>query len=399
MSSGFKSYKILSIDTSCDETSASVTNGLKILSNIQPSQMKIHSEFGGVVPSLAKLEHKKKIHKVVDRALKQSGTDITQLDAIAVTYGPGLAIALEIGINKAKEIANQITKPLITINHMEGHLLSSFGQRNAINNHLKDNTESKDLLHSYDIKFPNLGILVSGGHSEFILVKDFCEYEKIGETLDDSCGECFDKCARIMGIGYPGGPVISDFAKRNRKNIKIEFFRKNTSLYARVLSINRQTILPEMVLPVPMSNSGDFNLSFSGLKTAFSDLYKKISEKQKINKEIVMSLSNLIEAVAYKQICMKIEKILENYSINEIWLGGGVVASSKFRSTVRAMSRQHNLTLRFPFSKRLTTDNAAMIGIAANFRLNKFGFDGIKHGIYVNSKDFDLIDRDPSLSL
>lgn len=399
MDNGFKNYKILSIDTSCDETSTSVTDGLKVLSNIQPSQMKIHSEFGGVVPSLAKLEHKKKIDKVIARALKQSDLDLKTIEAVSVTVGPGLAIALEVGINKAKEIAKHVGKPLVAVNHMEGHLLSGFAQRNWMNKNLIDNVGAKNLLPSFDIKFPNLGILISGGHSEFILVKDFCEYEKIGETLDDSCGECFDKCARIMGIGYPGGPVISDFAKRNRKNIKIEFFRKNTSLYARVLSINKQIILPELVLPVPMSNSGDFNLSFSGLKTAFSDLYKKIGEKQKINKGIILSLSNLVEAVAYKQIEIKVQKILEKYNINELWLGGGVVASAKFRSTMRAISRQNNLELRFPFSKRLTTDNAAMIGVAANFRLNKFGFDSIKHGVYINSKDFDLIDRDPSLSL
>lgn len=386
-----KNFKILSIDTSCDETSASVTDGLKVLSNIQPSQMKIHSEFGGVVPTLAKLEHKKKIHKVVDRALKQSGINIEEVDAVAVTYGPGLAMALEIGINKAKELALEYSKPLVIINHMEGHLLSGFAQRNTV--------DPKSLLSKNNIKFPVLGILISGGHSEFILVKNFCEYEKIGETLDDSCGECFDKCARIMGLGYPGGPVISDFAKRNRKNISIEFFKKNNGYYAKIQSVNKNIQLPELVLPVPMANSNDLNLSFSGLKTAFGDLYKKLNERDLVNKDVIMALCNLVEAVAYEQILLKIQKILVTNEIQELWLGGGVVASARFKSLIRNIGRKHNLKLRVPFSKRLTTDNAAMIGVVANFRLNKFGLSNAEEGIFSYSKDFDLIDRDPSLSL
>lgn len=395
-----KEFLTLAIDTSCDETSASVVRGLTTLSNVMPSQMEFHKKFGGVVPSLAKLAHQDRIDNVIQEALTKANVKIEDVDAIAVTYGPGLAIALEIGVNKAKELAQKYKKPLVAINHMEGHLLSSFAQRNS-------KTENQATNHKPQAAFPALGVLVSGGHTELILVKSFGEYTKIGETLDDSCGEAYDKCGRILGLGYPAGPTISKFAKEHRKNIEINIFRKNLST---IVSITNKNTGSSYQLPLAMANSGDLNFSYSGLKTAFKQLVesmvnKKLSHQDEVSgvkefltKDQVLDLCVLIESAALGQLLVKIEKAIKEYSPKEIWLGGGVVASARLRELVRDVSKKNNIKLKFPYSNKLTGDNAVMIAVASNIKL--ISYKEIKHipqdGIYL--KDFSKLDRDPSLS-
>ncbi|MCA9386840.1 hypothetical protein KC669_02275 [Candidatus Dojkabacteria bacterium] len=412
----------LAIDTSCDETSASVVEGVRVLSNIQPSQMEYHKKYGGVVPSLAKLAHTERIDNVVTEALKQAQKTIDDVDYISVTYGPGLAIALEVGINKAKELAKEFNKPIMIINHMEGHLLSSFAERNSmleVNGHGRS-VQCVEVAN----KCPSIGVLISGGHTEFVLVKQIGEYEKIGETLDDSCGECLDKCGRMLGLGYPAGPIISEFSKKQRKKVKIEKVKDNQSTLLRLSSGTES-----YELPIPMANSNDLNMSYSGLKTAFKQLVDKIAEDKKVKKvkdgkleanietfdlekEEIMNLCVLLEATAYEQIAIKLKNALRKYSVKEVWLGGGVVASSRLRSVVRSTvkSFDESIEVRYPYSKKLTTDNAAMIGVAANINMlqlqklqislspeNKATLG--EHGIFIDSSDFSEIDRDPSLEL
>ncbi len=403
----------LAIDTSCDETSASVVSGAIVLSNIQPSQMEFHKKFGGVVPSLAKLAHIDRIDNVVNEALKRAGMTFDEIDTISVTYGPGLAIALEVGITKAKELAEKYNKPLVIVNHMEGHLLSGFAMRES------KNTNNNLIINQYFNKYnyPALGVLISGGHTELILVTAPSEYEKIGETLDDSCGECLDKCGRMLGLGYPAGPIITEFAKKQDSKIDVDYINRNQSLIIR--ATDKEKTIYE--LPVPMANSNDLNMSFSGLKTAFKQLVNQISETEitiedelnerssDLSKNQVMNLCVVLEKACFEQIAIKLRKAIKEYEPKEIWLGGGVIASARLRAYLRKEAKR--IKLRYPYSKKLTTDNAAMIGIASNLSvLQLINLENTKiskensatlldHGIFINPNDFSQIDRDPSLSL
>jgi len=373
---------ILGIDTSCDETSASVVKDLAVLSNVMPSQMEFHQKYGGVVPSLAKLAHQERIEGVINEALKRAGYKIEDTDVIAVTYGPGLAIALEVGLRKAKELAEKYNKPLVIINHMEGHLLSSFAKPKA----KVKKTESRE------VNFPAMGFLISGNHTELVLIENFGKYTKIGEALDDSCGEAYDKCGRMLGLGYPAGPVISEFAKRHRKDTTVAIVKHHQGTSVKVVNVKTKK---EYSLPIAMVNSGDLNFSFSGLKTAFKQLIDKVGT---LNKETIEDLCITFEAAALSQLTIKLESALKKYPVNELWLGGGVVASAQLRKLMRQICKKNNILLRAPFNKKLTGDNDAMIAVTASLKImNK----PIKHdpgnGIYL--RDFSSIDRDPSLSL
>lgn len=361
---------VLGIDTSCDETSASVIKGSTILSNVMPSQIEFHSRYGGVVPSLAKLAHQQRIDGVVDLAIRRSGIGKKDIDLIAVTVGPGLAIALEVGIKKAKELSKELKKPVIGVNHMEGHLFSGF---------LEPKTSFQT---NFDFKFPSLGVLCSGGHSEFVSVSGVGEYKKIGETLDDACGECFDKCARIIGLGYPGGKVLSKFADINRINVEIKFLNKNNSKY--VLLKNR--LGREYLLPIPMATSGDFNLSFSGLKTAFASLVQSLGV---LTREDIYDLCVVFETSAIQQIIFKLDLILQKYSFKEMWLGGGVFANNYLNSEVRKIAKKYSMAIKKPYKKSLTGDNAAMIAFAGL----------VNHSILQKTHNLDQIDRIPSLEI
>lgn len=410
-----KELLILAIDTSCDETSVAIVEGLTVLANVLPSQMKYHRKYGGVVPSLAKFAHEERIDNVISEALKKSGKTIDEIDLVAVTVGPGLAIALEVGINKAKELAKRYKKPLMTINHMEGHLYSVLAKAkpSKINN-------SKLKIENFNsqlstVKFPLLGFLISGGHTELILVKDFLEYEKTGETLDDSCGEAYDKCGRMLGLGYPAGPVITEFAKQHRKNTKITMIRDSMRDYIKVTNKKSGA---EYDLPLAMSRSGDLNMSYSGLKTAVKYLITELSGNEVtlkdelaqdikgLSKEQILDLCVTFEAAAITQLKIKLEAAIKEHVPNEIWIGGGVVASAKLRSELRNLAKRYSVSLKYPYSEKLTGDNAAMIAVAAAVRIYKLG--GIEKLTAQGSKlkayglwlgNYEEIDRNPNLDL
>lgn len=367
---------ILAIDTSCDDTSAAVVHNDCVISNVISSQIKYHQKWGGVVPSIARRKHQELIDKIVDRALKLAGKEMQDMDLIAVTQGPGLAIALEVGIKKAKELATQYNKPIIPINHMEGHIYSTVARnRNGKN--------------SGDIEFPALVILLSGNHTEFHLMRNHGDYELLGETLDDAIGECFDKVGRILDLGYPAGPVIENLAKSGDPY--------------------------KYDLPIPMANSKDLNVSYSGLKTAamklavenlgktYNEYGKKfVNQLQKSTydiklvpksieeeKQIICDICATFQRVAFEQIFIKISKAIDllrnqNINIKTILVGGGVSRNMYLRKELRRRLKKYKML--FPQSKKLCTDNAAMIGVAAFYKYE-----------ILNSTNYQInFDREPN---
>lgn len=340
---------ILAIDTSCDETAAAVVNGRRVLSNVIYSQVLLHQKFGGVMPSVAKRAHAERIDSVVERAIKQSHLSWKDIDAVAVTYGPGLAIALEVGINKAIALAKEYKKKLIGVNHMEGHLYSSFVQNS------KGNPKR-------DFKFPYLGLLVSGGHTELVLFKDHLTYEILGETLDDAAGEALDKAARMLGFGYPGGPVIERLAEKVQNVDNYKF-------------------------PRPMLHSDDLKFSFSGLKTSFLYFLRKMTDEEKyVN---IDYLASGFQQAVFETIVGKTRNAMKKTGVNRILLGGGVSVNRHLRKMMRDMVKKEKGNIYFPPYKYLNFDNAAMIGVVASFKAEK--------GMFV--KDAKELDRVPRLSL
>ena len=334
---------ILAIDTSCDETCAAVTQGRKVLSNVIASQINIHAKYGGVVPHLAKRAHEAKIEFVVRESLKR-----TAPDAIAVTVGPGLAPALEVGIAYAKNLAKKLKKPLIAINHMEGHLLSSLARRNT--------SEVKEVPTS-EVDFPALGLLASGGHTQLVLVKKIGDYQLLGETLDDAAGEALDKLAKMLKLGYPGGPIIEELAKKGN---------------------------PDAIkLPVPMQYSKDLNFSFSGLKTAAMYLIRKQSPLSTLEVESICA--SFQQAIAIS-LTTKLKKAINQYQPKALFLGGGVFSNLYLRRQIRLAAKP--LPVLVPYSKKLFTDNAAMIGVAAYWHYLKKDF----------VKDIGSLGRQPNLN-
>lgn len=325
---------ILAIDTSCDETSAGVTQGDRVLSNVVSSQINLHKIWGGVVPDIARRAHQERINSVIDKAFLLASRSIKMdinfrnVDAIAVTYGPGLAIALEVGIEKAKEIAIEYEKPLIAVNHLEGHLLSCLA---------KDKFGNKGFtLVKKD--FPALGLIISGKHTEIILVNDIGDYEIVGETLDDAIGEAYDKVGRMLDLGYPAGPIVTEFAKRG------DHLRFS--------------------LPIPMRNRKDsLDFSFSGLKTAVYYMIKK--DLGELTKQDVYDMCASFENSAILHLQDKLELAIKKYKPNLILIGGGVASSSKVRASVRKTARNFGLKACFPSSNKLYMDNGAMIGLVA----------------------------------
>jgi len=316
---------ILAIDTSCDETSVAVTNGRRILSNVVYSQVLLHQKWGGVVPSLAKRAHEERIDEVIHLALKKAHMTGDNIDHIAVTQGPGLAIALEVGISKAKELAKKFAKPLIGINHLEGHLYSVFAQNSKGNPDI-------------NILFPYLGMIISGGHTEFVLWRNHLQYELLGATLDDAAGEALDKAGKLLGLGYPAGAVIERLAQ----------------------TVNHCDLYK---FPRPMIHSKDLNFSFSGLKTSFYYHLKTITEEEK-NRDIALLSSSFQEAV-FDTILIKAEKAIQQTKIANMVIGGGVSVNKWLRKKFRKLVKQYKGSIHFPKTSLLTGDNAAMIGIAA----------------------------------
>lgn len=320
-----KTMNILAIDTSCDETAAAVTRGRAILSNVIYSQILLHKKWGGVVPSLAKRAHEERIDEVVAKAIKQARMTWEDIGAIAVTQGPGLAIALGVGIQKAEELSVLHKKPLIGINHLEGHLYSCFAENSRGN-------------PKREMQFPYLAMIISGGHTEFVLWKDYLTYELLGATVDDAAGEALDKAGKLLGLGYPAGAVVERLASQVG----------NVDNYS---------------FPRPMLYSKDLNFSFSGLKTSFYYFLKTISDEEKNAK--LNYLASAFQEAVFQTILFKAEKAIRQTGIPRMVVGGGVIANQELRRRFRSLTKKHKGIVHFPTYKTLTGDNAAMIGIAA----------------------------------
>lgn len=364
--------KILSIETSCDETGISLleikNNTFKILANKLSSQAKIHAPFGGVYPMLAKREHIKNLpilFKKIQKIYKG------EFDLIAVTTGPGLEPALWTGIIFAKELAQKYKIPIMPVNHMEGHIFSVF-------------TKNKGKFKIKKPVFPVLSLLISGGHTELVLIKNFGKYKVIGETVDDAVGEAFDKVARMMSLSYPGGPEISKLAEQERsaKNLRTfaqagepskAIFQKKNMRGEQIFSA------PLFSLPRPMIYTKDFNFSFSGLKTAvlylIRDLKKEnenILENIEIKKNIALEFENAIT----ETLVHKTKKAIEKYNINTLLVAGGVSANKHLKKELQKMSKEKKVLSLFP-EKNLTGDNAMMIAIAGYFKYIQKGKKGV----------------------
>jgi N6-L-threonylcarbamoyladenine synthase len=324
---------VLGIESSCDETSAAVISNTKILSNIIASQ-DVHQKYGGVVPELASRAHLKNIIPVVDRAIAEANIEKKDLDAIAYTRGPGLLGSLLVGSSFGKSLSLSLNIPLIEVNHMQAHLLAHF---------IDDNSENKT-------NFPFLGVNISGGHTQIVLCKDYFKMEIIGESLDDSIGEAYDKCGKMMGLNYPAGPKIDQFARKGNPT-KFKF-------------------------SIPKVSGLDF--SFSGLKTNFKRFieYKSLNNKLFINEERENLCSSLQETIT-KILIDKIIQASKNTGIKNIVFGGGVSANSRIRES--ANRELKNFKLFFP-KIEYTTDNAAMIAVVGylKYREKKFTDYGIE---------------------
>ncbi len=312
---------VMGIETSCDETSVSlVKDGKEVLANIVLSQIDIHKAYGGVVPEIASREHVKGITLVFDQAMKQANKEYKDIDLIAVTTGPGLIGSLLIGVNAAKVVSLNYNIPIIGVQHISGHIYA-----NNIEN---------------TMEFPLLALVVSGGHTELILMNNHFEFEKLGETLDDAVGEAYDKIARVLGLSYPGGPQVDKFAQTG----------KDTYYF-----------------PRPMIDSGDFNFSFSGLKSHVINFNHNLKQRQEtINvNDFCRSFQDAVTDVLVK----KTEAAKNQYSVKQVIVAGGVAANKGLREKMK--NTITDVPVYFPGIK-YCTDNAAMIAVAGYFKFQKY---------------------------
>ncbi|HHY83011.1 MAG TPA: tRNA (adenosine(37)-N6)-threonylcarbamoyltransferase complex transferase subunit TsaD [Clostridiales bacterium] len=313
---------ILALETSCDETSASVVkNGREVLSNIISSQIETHKEFGGVVPEIASRKHVENINTVIERALYEADISKDRLDAIAVTYGPGLVGALLVGVSAAKALAFALSVPLVGVHHIEGHISANY-------------------IEHKELEPPFVCLVVSGGHTQIVHVKDYGSYEIVGQTMDDAAGEAFDKVARVLGLGYPGGPAVDRLAKQGDP---------------------RHIFFPRVNL-----KEKPYDFSFSGLKTAVINYLHNLEQKgEPYSKENVAA--SFQEAV----IDVLVEKTINSSLMlgqKHIVLAGGVAANSALKKLMKKEADRHQIKLYYP-SPVFCTDNAAMIACAGYYRL------------------------------
>ena len=314
---------ILAIESSCDETSvALVKDGKEVLSNVIYTQIYIHKEYGGVVPEIASRHHAKKITYVLDTALKEANLSLKDVDALAVTEKPGLVGSLMVGINATKALALALDLPIIYVNHIHGHIYA-----NAL---------------SHEFIFPLIALVVSGGHTELVLMKDHLDFTILGETLDDAVGEAYDKVARVVEVGYPGGPIIDKMAQVGN---------------------------PIYQLPHIMLSKDSYNFSFSGLKSAVINLCNKAK-----NQGIVLNPNDLaasFQASVIDVLVSKTIKAAKEFNAKQIIVAGGVAANSSLRKELAKKTQElDNVILTFP-KFEYCTDNAAMIGVAAHYMIQK----------------------------
>ena len=324
---------ILGIETSCDETAASIITENKhgtptVLSSIVSSQVDVHKQFGGVVPELAARSNIEKIDLNTKKAIEESGVTLEEVDAVAVTAGPGLIVCLSVGLSFGKAMASSLEKPLIAVNHLEGHALSP-----KLNSALN---------------YPYLLLLISGGHTQFLNVQGLGKYKRLGTTIDDAIGEAFDKTAKMLGIEFPGGPQIEEYAKKGNSN-KYE-------------------------LPRPIFHKGGCNLSFAGLKTAVLRIVKQIKTDQE-KYDLAASFQKTIEEILYKKskVAFKEFKNIHKDKANTFVVAGGVAANKKIREVLTKLSNEENFKVVFP-PINLCGDNAAMIAMVGleKYKLKQF---------------------------
>ncbi|MCK9626012.1 MAG: tRNA (adenosine(37)-N6)-threonylcarbamoyltransferase complex transferase subunit TsaD [Bacteroidales bacterium] len=321
-------YTILGIESSCDDTSAAIIRGGYMLSNIMASQ-EVHRQYGGVIPELASRAHQQNILPVVSQAMKQAGISLQEVDAIAFTRGPGLLGSLLVGTSFAKGLSLAIGKPLIEVNHLQGHILSHFIKIEGRENRSP--------------QFPFMTLLVSGGHTQIVRVDDYLNFEILGHTIDDAVGEAFDKCAKLMGLGYPGGPIVDKLANEGDEN-KFRFAKPNIE---------------------------GLNYSFSGIKTS---LLYFLRDRLKENPNFIEeNKADLCASFQKDLIDILMKKLLiacQITGIKEVAIAGGVSANSGLRNRIEEEGKKRGWNTYLP-EFRFTTDNAAMIAITGFYKFNK----------------------------
>lgn len=328
-----KDINVLAIESSCDETScAIVKNGRWVISNIISSQIDIHKRFGGVVPEVASRMHLEAINNIVDQALKEAKMSLEDVDVIAVTKGPGLVGALLVGISEAKALSYVTKKPLVGVNHMKGHICAAF------------------ITHK-DLNPPFICLLISGGHTYLVEVKDFNDMKVIGKTMDDACGEAYDKVARSLGMPYPGGPCVEECAKSGNEKA-IDF-------------------------PRVMLEKDSYDFSFSGLKTAVLNyLNSKKQKNEEISKEDVCAS---FQRAVFDVLISKTKRLMQEKNLDKLVVAGGVSANNTLKNEIEKMAKENNYKTYFP-KKILCTDNAAMIASSGYFEY----LDGIRDDFSLN---------------
>ncbi len=329
-----KDILILAIESSCDETAASVTkNGRQILSNVIFSQIELHQLYGGVVPEIASRKHIEKINQVIDQALEQANVILDDLDAIAVTYGPGLVGALLVGVSAAKAIAFAKDIPLIGVHHIEGHISANY-------------------IEHLELEPPFISLVVSGGHTHLVLVESYGSYEIIGRTRDDAAGEAFDKVARAIGLGYPGGPKIDALSKKGNANA-IAFTKAKVK-------------------------NAEYDFSFSGLKSAVLNYINSCQMKGEeiIKEDIAASFQKSVVDVLVEHAL----KAVQERGLNKLAIAGGVASNATLRKTFEEACTKEKIEFYCP-SPIYCTDNAAMIGVAAYYEY----CNGVRHGYDLNA--------------
>jgi N6-L-threonylcarbamoyladenine synthase len=333
---------ILGIETSCDETSAAVFKDGKLLSNATVVQL-FHSEHGGVVPELASRAHLKFIVPIVDDALHQASIDKTDVDAVAAVHGPGLIGSILVGLSFGKAMAMGLDIPFIGINHMEAHIFSN-------------------LISEPKPSFPFVNLTVSGGHTQLVLVKDYFQYELLGETMDDAAGEAFDKVAKMLGIGYPGGPLVDKLAK-NGNSKAVNF-------------------------PRPYLEADSHQFSFSGLKTSVLYYLRKIVFDRTSNKndQLVADICASFQAAVVDVLIDKLITAAKKYAVNDIAVSGGVSANTELRRRLEIEAKNNHMNLFIP-KIDFCTDNGAMVAVA--------GYERLRHGF---KSSFELT-AEPNLQM
>lgn len=307
--------KILAIESSCDETAVAIIENGKLLSNIVSTQIEVHRKYGGVMPEIASRLHAENIGVVLKEALDTANVKLEDIDAFAVTRGPGLIGALHVGLQAAKTLAMLYKKPLIPVHHLAGHIYAN--------------------EYVQELKFPLLAVVVSGGNSELVLMKDHLNFEIIGETRDDAIGECYDKVARVLGLPYPGGIPIDKLAKEGNHTYE---------------------------LPVPLKGEKTYDFSYSGLKTNVINLVHNLEQRgEKVN---VPDMCKSFQDVAVGLVIDRTVKAVQEYGVNQVLLAGGVSANSYLRSEIKAAMEKLNVQIDIP-PMWCCTDNAAMIAKVA----------------------------------